>query len=109
MKKTLFTFLMLFFTIFAYSQQLKLSTKIPKVGDKVNVTVVSGKTFNLDVKKPKTKEQQIGKAKATSNKAIFKAEEYPVYATEKGKLFIVTPNKDNTGYNKKYIPEGYNY
>lgn len=108
MKKTLFTFLLLFFSIFAYSQ-LKVSTKLPKVGTTVNITIPSGKTFDLDKKLPKTKEQQIGKAKTTNNKAIFKNEEYPVYATEKGKLFIVTPNKDNTGFNKKYIPPGYEY
>jgi hypothetical protein len=81
--KPVITFLMVLFTILISAQ----------------------KTYNLDQKPVKTKEQQIGKALITSDKAIYKKLNYNVYKTEKGKLFIVYPNKENTGYNKKYIKE----
>ena len=43
--------------------------------------------------------------KLNNNKQVNKSIEYPVYMTEKGKLFIVYPNKEGTGYNKKYIKQ----
>jgi len=63
----------------------------------------TSKVYNLDVKVPKTQAQQVGKAVKTTDVAIYKEKKYPVYISKKGKLFIVYPNKENTGYNKKYI------
>ena len=90
-KSLILTLCLMLITAISYSQETK-STEVN------GVTV-----YNLDIKIPKTKEQQIGKSKLTENKAVYKKEEYSVYMTEKGKLFIVYPNKDNTRYNKKYI------
>lgn len=65
--------------------------------------VPQGKTYNLDYK---SRESLIGKATLTTNKAIYKGQEYPVYLSPKGKLFIVYPNKDpKKGFLKKYIKE----
>lgn len=70
---------------------------------KVSVKVPSNKTFNLDVKQPKSKTQLVGNSTLTSNTAIYKSNSLPVYQTKTGRLFVIYPNKDNTGYNKKYI------
>ena len=86
---------------FSLIGQTRVSTKV--LGTRVSTTIPTNKVFDLDVKIPKTQSQQIGKSSKTSNTAIYKKESYPVYQTTKGKLFIVYPNKDNTGYNKKYI------
>jgi hypothetical protein len=60
----------------------------------------SQKTYNLDA--PKTEAQLIGKATKTSDFAIYKTIKYPVYISEKGKMFIVYKNiKGN--YSKKYL------
>ena len=102
--KFLFTVLFMYVITLSFSQ--KISTKIPIINTTVSVSAKDiVKTFNLDVKVPKTQEQQIGKAEKTASKAIYKSIEYPVYMTEKGKLFIVYPNKEGTGYNKKYIKQ----
>ena len=82
---------------YTLTAQLKVSTKVAGTPIPIN------KVFNLDVKTPKTKEQLLFKSSVTSNTAIYKAVTYPVYQTDKGKLFIVYPNKDKTGYSKKYI------
>lgn len=100
--KFLSVLLLLCVTTLSYSQ--KISTKIGNTTIALNAKDVV-KVFNLDEKKPKTKEQQIGKSTITNDKAIYKGVEYPVYITEKGKLFIVYPNKEGTGYNKKYIKQ----
>lgn len=99
--KFLFTVLLMCLFTFSFSQSIKVSTKIP--GLNTTISASSGKVFNLDQKVPKTKEQQIGKSTVTTNTAIYKSNNYPVYMTEKGKFFIVYPNKEGTGYNKKYI------
>ena len=100
--KFLSVLLLLYVATLGYSQ--KISTKLPGINTTVSVSAKDiVKTFNLDVKVPKTQEQQIGKADKTASTAIYKSIEYPVYITEKGKLFIVYPNKEGTGYNKKYI------
>lgn len=70
---------------------------------KTTVKVPKNMTFNLDVKHPKSQTEQIGNSTATSNLAIYKSQQLPVYQTKTGRLFIIYPNKDNTGYNKKYI------
>ena len=97
-------FILLLMSIsFLLSAQTKVSTKV--LGTTISTSIPTNKVFNLDIKTPKTQSQQIGKGTITSNKAIYKKDSYPVYQTEKGKLFIVYPNKDNTGYNKKYIKQ----
>jgi len=63
----------------------------------------TSKIYNLDVKVPKTQAQQVGKAVKTTDIAIYKEKKYPVYLSKKGKLFIVYPNRESTGYNKKYL------
>jgi len=63
----------------------------------------TSQVYNLDIKVPKTEVQQIGKAAKTADIAIYKEKKYPVYLSKKGKLFIIYPNKESTGYNKKYI------
>ena len=90
--KSLFlTLLLVLLSAISYSQETQ-STQVNGV-----------KIYNLDAKMLKTKEQQIGTSKLTKEKAIYKKEEYPVYITEKGKIFIVYPNKFDTGYCKRYI------
>ena len=89
---------------FSLIGQTKVSTKV--LGTTISTSIPTNKIFNLDIKKPKvpkTQSEQIAKSTITSNTAIYKHITYPVYATTKGKLFIVYPNKDNTGYNKKYL------
>jgi hypothetical protein len=102
--KFLSVLLLLCVVTLGYSQ--KINTKLPGINTTVSVSAKDiVKTFNLDVKVPKTQEQQIGKAEQTASKAIYKSIEYPVYMTEKSKLFIVYPNKEGTGYSKKYIKQ----
>lgn len=97
--------------LFAILLLLVITAQAQRVSTKIGDTSISistkdiVKVFNLDVKVPKTKEQQIGKAEVTQSTAIYKGIEYPVYITAKGKLFIVYPNKENTGFNKKYIKD----
>ena len=102
MKKLLFL-LLLTISIGVTAQSIKVSNKV--LGTSISTTIPVNKIFNLDVKKPKTQAEQLVKSTITSNKAIYKKNTYPVYQTSKGKLFIVYPNKDNTGYNKKYIKQ----
>ena len=93
MKKLFYLLLMcVSFTLSAQSVKVSTSTNIPV-----------GKVFNLDVKTPKTKEQCLAKSETTTNTAQYKRENHSVYATNKGKLFIVLPNKEGTGYYRKYI------
>ena len=93
MKKLFYLLLMcVSFTLSAQSVKVSTSTNIPV-----------GKVFNLDVKTPKTKEQCLAKSETTTNTAQYKGENHSVYATSKGKLFIVLPNKEGTGYYRKYI------
>lgn len=108
-------FVLLLTSIEAYSQKVAftrtignttISTKVTLPKKQPNIansqSIPQGKTFNLDYK---SKEELIGKATLTTNKAIYKGQEYPVYATKKGKLFIVYPNKDpKKGFSKKTIP-----
>lgn len=99
--KQILSLLILVISITISAQSIKLSNKI--LGTTVSTSIPVNKVFNLDIKIPKTKEQQLDKSIQTSNTAMYKNIEYPVYASNKGKLFIVHPNKDNTGYIKKYI------
>lgn len=96
--------LVLFSTLSIKAQVQKINLPdIYQTKSKVSVKVPKNMTFNLDVKHPKSKTEQIGNATATSNIAIYKSNQLPVYQTKTGRLFIIYPNKDNTGYNKKYI------
>ena len=79
--------LVLFSTLSIKAQVQKI--KLPDIYQTKQIKSIStpsNQTFNLDVKHPKSKTEQ-----------------FPVYQTKSGKLFIVYENKDNTGYNKKYI------
>jgi hypothetical protein len=63
----------------------------------------SQQVYNLDrPKEEKTEQSIIGKSKETKDKAIYQGKEYPVYITEKGKLFIIVTSKKGNLY-KKYI------
>lgn len=63
----------------------------------------SQQVYNLDKpKEPKTEVSLIGKSKETKDKAIYQGKEFPVYITEKGKLFIIVTSKKGNLY-KKYI------
>lgn len=64
-----------------------------------------GQSYNLDIKIPKTEQDCLKNAIPTSNTAQYKQANHAVYATQKGKLFIVVPNKEGTGYYRKYIPQ----
>ncbi len=92
--KKLFYLLLLCVSFIVSAQSVKLSTSI-------NIPV--GKVFNLDVKTPKSQTQVLEHGVKTSNIAIHKDVRYEVYATNKNKLFIVLPNKEGTGYYRKYI------
>lgn len=81
-----------------------MSTTVTTKSVKAQAPIPSGQVYNLDTKIPKTQEQCLKDATPTSNTAIFKNNNHPVYSTSKGKLFIVLPNKENTGYYRKYIP-----
>lgn len=101
MKKIIFLILTLFAISLMYSQ--KISTKLKGINTTVSISAKDVvKVFNLDIKVPKTETEQIGTAVKTDSTAIYKTTTYPVYKTEKGKLFIVYKNK-NSGYSKKYI------
>ena len=92
-------------TISATFKPIKgLTTNISNKNSDVIKAVPQNQVYNLDIKVPKTKEQWVHKASQTSNTAVYKKENHVVYTTNKGKLFIVLPNKDNTGYYRKYIP-----
>ena len=87
--KSKFLLTVLFMCIITLSFGQKISTKLPGINTTVSITGKDiAKVFNLDVKVPKTQEQQIGKSEKTASTAIYKSKEYPVYMTEKGKLFI---------------------
>ena len=101
--KKLFYLLLLCASFTISAQSVKLSTKIPGIGSTISTNIPVGKMFNLDVKTPKTKEQCLAKSEITSNTAQYKNVNHEVYATNKGKLFIVLPNKESTGYYRKYI------
>ena len=101
--KKLFYLLLLCVSFIVSAQSVKLSTKIPGIGSTISTSIPVDKVFNLDVKTPKTKEQCLAKSEITSNTAQYKNVNHKVYATNKGKLFIVLPNKEGTGYYKKYI------
>jgi hypothetical protein len=88
-------------SIITFGQSIKISKKV--LDTNISTSIPVGKVFNLDIKIPKTEAEQLAKSTITSNTAIYKNNKYPVYATSKGKLFIVYPNKDRTGYNKKYL------
>lgn len=63
----------------------------------------SQQVYNLDKpKEEKTEVSLIGKSKETKDKAIYQGKEFPVYITEKGKLFIIVTSKKGNLY-KKYI------
>ena len=106
--KTILTIITLMFTTVCYSQlTVKASLPgLPKISATAKLPNLKT-TYDLDKKQPKDKEQQIGTSVITTSNAIYKKESYPVYSTAKGKLFIVYPNKERTGYSKKYIPKDY--
>ena len=101
--KKLFYLLLLCVSFIVSAQSVKLSTKVPGINTTISSNIPVGKVFNLDVKTPKTKEQTLTKAEKTSYSAIYKGQPTEVYQTSKGKLFIVAPNKEGTGYYRKYI------
>lgn len=87
------------------AQTVKMVT--PKVktigGATVTVSIPQGQVFDLDKKVPKTREEITTNSSMTTNSAIYKSSPYEVYATKKGRLFIVVPTKDGLGYTRKYI------
>lgn len=101
--KKLFYLLLICVSFTLSAQSVKLSTKVPGINSTVSANIPVGKVFNLDVKTPKTRGQVLEHGIKTSNIAIYKGVRYEVYATNKGKLFIVLPNKKGTGYYRKYI------
>ena len=101
--KNIFYLLLMCVSFTLSAQSVKLSTKVPGINSTVSANIPVGKLFNLDVKTPKTKEQCLAKSETTTNTAQYKGENHSVYATNKGKLFIVLPNKEGTGYYRKYI------
>ena len=101
--KKLFYLLLLCVSFIVSAQSVKLSTKVPGLNTTISSSIPVGKVFNLDVKTPKTRGQVLEHGVKTSNTAQYKGENHSVYATNKGKLFIVLPNKEGTGYYRKYI------
>ncbi len=101
--KKLFYLLLLCVSFIVSAQSVKLSTKVPGIKTTISSNIPVGKVFNLDVKTPKSQTQVLEHGVKTSNIAIHKDVRYEVYATNKGKLFIVLPNKEGTGYYRKYI------
>lgn len=87
------------------AQTVKMVT--PKVetigGSTVTVSIPQGQMFNLDIKQPKTKQEVTVNSTITTNSAVYKSIPYEVYATKKGRLFIVVPTRDGLGYTRKYI------
>lgn len=69
------------------------------------IPLPQGQHYNLDVKIPKTEQDCLINAVPTTNTAQYKTNNYQVYATDKGKLFIVIPNKEQDGYHRKYLPK----
>lgn len=63
-------------------------------------TMTAQKNYDLDA--PKTETQLIGKAEKTADTATYKDQNYTVYQSVKGKLFIVYINKKGNPA-KKYI------
>ena len=84
-----------------------IDTNTPKVrtvgGSTVTVSIPQGQMFNLYIKEPKTKQEVTINSTITTNSAVYKSTPYEVYATKKGRLFIVAPTKDGLGYTRKYI------
>lgn len=89
------------------AQTVKMVT--PKLrtigGTTVIVSIPQGQVFDLDKKIPKTREEVTTNSTSTTNSAIYKSSPYEVYATKKGRLFIVVPTKDGLGYTRKYIKQ----
>ena len=101
--KNIFYLLLMCVSFTLSAQSVKLSTKVPGINSTVSANIPVGKLFNLDVKTPKSQAQVLEHGVKTSNTAQYKGENHSVYATNKGKLFIVLPNKEGTGYYRKYI------
>ena len=101
--KNIFYLLLMCVSFTLSAQSVKLSTKVPGINSTVSANIPVGKLFNLDVKTPKSQAQVLEHGVKTSNTAQYKGENHSVYATNKGKLFIVLPNKEDTGYYRKYI------
>ena len=101
--KNIFYLLLMCVSFTLSAQSVKLSTKVPGINSTVSANIPVGKVFNLDVKTPKSQAQVLEHGVKTSNTAQYKGENHSVYATNKGKLFIVLPNKEGTGYYRKYI------
>lgn len=77
-----------------YSQS-SVKVSLPKLKTNVVLAVPKGQIFYLDAPKDEGTE--------TTNKAIYKGKNYPVYATKNGKLFIkLVSEKTNKAY-RKYI------
>ena len=68
----------------------------------ITVSASAQKVYNLDA--PKTEKELIGKATATADKADYQGKTLSVYATEKGKQFVIYINKKGNPA-KKYITE----
>lgn len=66
--------------------------------------VPQGQVFNLDtMSKAKVTVESLTKtATKTSNTAIYKGDNYPVYQSNRGKLFIVIVSR-NGNYYKRYV------
>ena len=101
--KKLFYLLLMCVSFTLSAQSVKLSTKVLGINTTISSNIPVGKVFNLDVKTPKSQTQVLEHGVKTSNTAIYKGVRYEAYATNKGKLFIVLPNKEGTGYYRKYI------
>jgi hypothetical protein len=87
------------------SNNMATQTTIPSSKSVVELpgSVPQDQYYDLDVKQVKSQEDCTTSAFPTSNKAKFQQQEYTVYSTVKGKLFIVIQNKDNEGFHRKYI------
>ena len=114
MKHLIISFLLMVLGCSTYAQnrpmpvvdiKAKTSYKTTTTTTSTPVSVPQGQTFDLDVKHPKTEQDCLKNAFPTSNRATYKQQEYPVYVTKNNKLFIVAPNKERTGYYRKYIPQ----
>jgi hypothetical protein len=65
--------------------------------------VPQGQVFDLDKKVPKTEQECLKNSTLTTNTATYKGISNQVYVTNKGKMFIILPNKTGDGYYRKYI------